>query len=453
MLNLSKVRVNEENISERYHAFRLLNTPRRARVMTRWVLGLFIAGVLILFLPWRQNISARGQVTTLRPQDRPQTANSVIGGRILKWYVAEGQYVNEGDTLVTISEVKDEYFDTNTLIRLQEQIEAMEGQELSIDEKVAALEVQISNLNESKTLSLQKADNKIMQARLKVGIDSADAVAAKAAFGIADEQYNRLQKLYDQGLASLTDLESRRLKLQEASAKLNSAQNKYGVSLNELINSRIELGSLEAEYLEKIAKARSDQSSAQSYRNELKGKVSSLKNKYSNTEVRFSHYLIRAPQNGFVIRALRQGIGEMVKAGEPVVTIMPDHPEKAAEIYVSPNDVPLLKKGQKVRLQFDGWPALVFSGWPGVSVGTFGGEIAVIDYVNSKGGKYRVLVTPDSTEQEWPDLLRIGSGVYGWAMLDKVPIWYEIWRQLNGFPPTFLDGMGGNQSVSKEKKK
>jgi hypothetical protein len=26
--------------------------------------------------------------------------------------------------------------------------------------------------------------------------------------------------------------------------------------------------------------------------------------------------------------------------------------------------------------------------------------------------------------------------VQGWVILDSVPVWYEIWRQLNGFPPT-----------------
>ena len=49
-----------------------------------------------------------------------------------------------------------------------------------------------------------------------------------------------------------------------------------------------------------------------------------------------------------------------------------------------------LATGRKVRLQFDGWPALQFSGWPAVAVGTFGGEIAVIDPVAGPDGRYRV---------------------------------------------------------------
>jgi hypothetical protein len=102
-------------------------------------------------------------------------------------------------------------------------------------------------------------------------------------------------------------------------------------------------------------------------------------------------------------------------------------------------DIPLLSVGRKVRLHFDGWPALVFSGWPGTSFGTFGGVVAVIDNIDSQG-QYRVLVIPDpeADQEPWPAPLRVGSGVYGWALLDDVPIWYELWRQLNGFPPDFV---------------
>jgi hypothetical protein len=149
-------------------------------------------------------------------------------------------------------------------------------------------------------------------------------------------------------------------------------------------------------------------------------------------------YRIVAPQDGFVVRAVRAGIGETLKEGDAVVTIMPANPQLAVELYVRPMDVPLLRIGRKVRLQFDGWPALQFSGWPSVAVGTFGGEVRVIDYVNSTDGRYRVLVAPDTTDESWPRELRVGSGVLGWAMLDEVPVWFELWRQLNGFPPSVV---------------
>ena len=65
--------------------------------------------------------------------------------------------------------------------------------------------------------------------------------------------------------------------------------------------------------------------------------------------------------------------------------------------------------------------------------------MSVIDVVSSTNGRYRLLVRPvqmQPGDQPWPELLRVGSGVAGWVMLDDVPIWYELWRQLNGFPPS-----------------
>ena len=152
--------------------------------------------------------------------------------------------------------------------------------------------------------------------------------------------------------------------------------------------------------------------------------------------IRNEMYHIDAPQDGYIVQALKTGVGETVKEGEALLTIAPARPEQAVVLYVKAMDVPLLKPGRKVRLLFDGWPALQFSGWPSVSVGTFGGVIKVIDAVEGGQGKFRVLVIPDSTEQPWPAQVRMGSGVHGWAMLDTVPVWFEIWRQLNGFPPS-----------------
>ena len=164
--------------------------------------------------------------------------------------------------------------------------------------------------------------------------------------------------------------------------------------------------------------------------------VAKLRSATVSLEARTGLYVVRAPQDGIVVKALKAGIGEMLKDGDAVVTIQPANPALAVALYAKAMDVPLLREGDRVRLQFDGWPALQFSGWPSASVGTFAGVIRVVDVVDSKPGKYRVLVVPDPADDPWPGQLRAGSGVYGWAMLQRVRVWYEIWRKLNGFPPT-----------------
>jgi uncharacterized protein (DUF3820 family) len=114
-------------------------------------------------------------------------------------------------------------------------------------------------------------------------------------------------------------------------------------------------------------------------------------------------------------------------------------------------DVPLLVKGRRVRLQFDGWPALVFSGWPGYTFGTFGGQVAVIDNIDTDG-HYRILVVQDPQDDPWPQQLRVGSGAYGWIMLNDVPVWYELWRQFNGFPPDYMGSVGKDANHIFERK-
>lgn len=450
MLNISKNRINEL-VSKDFEMLSLqtLSTPRTGIILTRWLLAIVIVMFIVLFLPWQQNITGKGVVSALTPQDRPQNVQNAIAGRIEYWYVKEGDLVQKGDTILRISEIKDDYFDPNLPLRLQEQIQAKIDGINGYRGQITASDAQIVALENNLKFSLQKARNKVRQGLAKVISDSTDYEAEKIQVKIAQDRVNRGEDQLKDGIVSLNDVESRRLKIREVQAKLISLENKLLMSRQELTNARIELNSLDAEYREKIAKAQSDRSKAISALADGENELSKLRNKVANVDVRRNQYYLRAPQNGYVVRALKAGIGETIKEGESVVTLQPSDPQMAVELLVRAMDVPLIEKGREVRLQFDGWPALVFSGWPSVTVGTFGGDVKVIDMVNSKNGEYRLLVTPrlSDKDQNWPKQLRVGSGVYGWVMLNDVPIWYEIWRQLNAFPPNLgeepdADGKG-----------
>ena len=423
--------------AQRFTAFARVRTPQAGRILARWAGGL---GLLVLaagFLPWTQNIRSTGELTTLRPQDRPQTVPSTIGGRIKTWRVQEGQLVRKGDTLAEIVEIKEKYFDPQLLVRTREQLEAKINGLRENAAKTRALGGQQDALRLGLAASLNKARNKVRQADLKVRSDRAELVAAQADFAIARRQLERQEFLYKQGLKSLTELEQRRLKFQESTAKLQAVENKLAASGQESLSARIELESLDADYADKLAKSESDRRSATGYQFSTEGEIAKMRNELANLSIRAGFYFITAPQTGYVVRALKQGEGEIVKEGEDLITLMPANPRLAAELYVKPMDVPLLRVGRRVRLQFDGWPALVFTGWPGGSFGTFGGVVQVIDNIDSQG-QYRLLVTHEPGTEAWPAPLRVGSGVYGWALLDDVPIWYELWRQINGFPPNYV---------------
>ncbi len=453
MLNLSPQRVNVQ-VGEHFpiHSLDKLGTPRNARRLSLWLLLALLGFILILFLPWQQNVSGTGTLTALDPQDRPQEVQNVIAGRIERWYVREGDLVQRGDTILVLSEIKDEYFDPDLPQRLREQVQGKTEAITGYQQKVQALDNTIGALQNGLVLSLQKARNKVLQARAKVAADSVDFLNEQQQFDIANLRFARFEEGHREGLFSLTDLETRKLTLQSGQTKVVSARNKLEVSRQELTNSRIELSSIEAEYRKEIAKTQSDRSSALSARADGAVELSKLRNKAASVAVRRENYVLRAPQTGYVVRAAKAGIGETIKEGEPVATLQPASPRRAVELYVSATDLPLIEAGKPVRVRFDGWPALQFSGWPQVSVGTFGGTVRIIDRVANAEGKYRILVSPDGNPREqWPEALRLGSGVYGWVMLNNVKIWYEIWRRINAFPPD-LQKSPGSVGGKEEKK-
>jgi multidrug resistance efflux pump len=243
--------------------------------------------------------------------------------------------------------------------------------------------------------------------------------------------------LQEEGLKSVVDVEQKRLKLQETQAKLISQENKYLASQNEVINAQVEIERTNASYTDKISKAESDKFTALSSQFDAEVEVTKLENQYTNYSLRSEMYYIRAPQDGFINKALKAGIGETIKEGEKLVGIMPAGADLAIETFVAPIDIPLIHLGEKVRIQFDGWPAIIFSGWPNVSYGTYGGKVVAIETFISDNGKYRILIAPDPDDHPWPKELRVGSGARTLALLDDVPIWFEAWRRLNGFPPNY----------------
>ncbi|MCC8407841.1 HlyD family secretion protein [Mucilaginibacter sp. UR6-1] len=396
--------------------------------------------IIILMLPWRQTIPGRGTVTALRPQDRPQTVQNQIGGRIERWAVNEGQEVKKGDTILVISETSQSYFDPELPERLDEQLDAKKGSEEAAVQKMAATKAQMQALSNGLRYQLSAAENKVQQAENYVKIDSADLVAVKNYYETSKARLARYERGYKDGLFSLTDIETRRLKLQEDNAKVIGQQNKLSNSIQALLNARIDLDNIRAKYQESLAKAQSDMSSALSSRASVRGEIAKLRNDISNISIRRGLYVVRAPQDGFVVKTLKAGIGENIKEGESIATLQPKNPQVAAELYVDAMDVPLILDTSDVRLQFEGWPSVQFSGWPSVAVGTFAGKVWAIDRVSSNGGKYRLLIKQadpvPQNDEPWPIQLRQGSGVYGRIILRSVPLWYEIWRQLNGFPPS-----------------
>lgn len=420
-----------------YTSFSKVYRIKKETGLVRWTLALLFVILVCLFLPWTQNIRSKGKVTTLNLEDRAQEVNTVIGGRIAQWYVMEGDQVIAGDTLVRLEEVKVEYFDPGLLDRTRDQIVAKSEAADFYKEKSNAIASQMVALEAALKSKLQVIDNKMQQQKLAIINDSMDYVVLSNELKAYLRQNEAAKILLDSGAISRVEYEKRWVNYQLSQGKVLMAKNKWEQSKQELNSLRFERNLAVQDYSDKIAKARGDRSTALSDVAGTKAEVAKLQNMYANYDARRKFYYILAPQTGQISRAMKAGIGEWVKDGDFIAEIVPSEQEKAVELYIDPIDLPLIQKDLTVMLVFDGYPVIVFSGWPSTSYGTFRGKVTFVEQTANNAGKFRVMVKEDRSYREWPASLTIGTAAQGISLLKEVPVYFELWRNINGFPPDF----------------
>ncbi|MFD3394535.1 HlyD family efflux transporter periplasmic adaptor subunit [Aquirufa sp. OSTEICH-129V] len=426
---------------EKFNAFDHIYQERKSTEIKPWLVSLLIITLLLIFLPWTQNIRSKGNITSIYQEQKPQKIYSPIAGKISKWWVREGDTVRAGDTLAKITEIKGEYLDPNLISRTQQQLTAKEGSLRFYEQKVQATNDQIQNLKRSLTLKQNQVDNKIKQLQQKITGERAELEAAQNDYNLSKDQFERNQKMYREGLISQTQYQQRNVAMQNSLAKKTTAENKVNQTLQDIANAQIELRGVDQEYSEKINKADGERFQSLSEVESNKGDIAKLENLVTNYTIRNGMYFIIAPQSGQIIKATKSGLGEIIKEGEDLLTIVPDNNNVAVEIFVRPVDLPLIHAGEEVRLIFDGYPVILFAGgWPNQSFGTFPGKIRAVENTINDEGLFRVIVEEDFKGKRWPKQLRIGSGAQGIALLNDVPVWYELWRNINGFPPDYYRG-------------
>ena len=427
----------DEETGKKYSAYNSIYSVDIESRIKNIFWGLFFVLVFILFVPWTQNINTSGIVTTQFQEQRPQQINSIIPGKIIKWWVKEGDFVQKGDTIVELADTKDDYLDPRLIERTNDQLTAKKQKVDFYDSKITNINGQLVAIEAGFKLQEAAIKNKIQQLERKILIDSAELSAAKIDLEVGTNQYNRAGKMLNDGIISLVDYERRTQSFNKAKAGFQEKQQKFLNTKQDVLIARIDLNTLKQDVNDKLFNLKGDIANSNTEKSTVIAEVAKNENELSNYRIRGSQKWLLAPQTGQIIKAKKAGINEIVKEGEMIVEIVPNSFKYAVELFVKPMDLALINKGQDVRLQFDGYPAIVFSGWPNSSYGTFAGKISAIETNRNENGQFRVLIIPDMPEKNWPSNLKIGTGAQGFALLNDVPIWYELWRQLNGFPPDF----------------
>lgn len=410
-------------------ALQMVQSPLQVRFLVRCVAVCFVASpVGVLWVPWQQNLPGWGKVVAFAPLDRPQNVDAPIDGRIVRWWVQEGSVVQAGDPLVEISDV-----DPNLVDRLQQERSAVQGKLEAYEQKALSYEQQIVNLESTRDLAVAAATFYVETGKQKVLAAQAALEAAEVTRRVAGFQFERCKRLLDDGIVSQRDFELAERDLEVARTAHDSAE-------AALLAANNEFQALEANARKTRVDAESKVDSARAALSEARGQAQDARMSLAKIEVSLSRQESRrvvAPRAGTVFRLLVAEGGALVKTGQPMLSLVPEAQDRAVELWVSGNDAPLIAEGSPVRLQFEGWPAVQFVGWPSVAVGTFGGEVTLIDMTDDGSGRFRMLVSPDPDDAPWPEMryLRQGVRAKGWVLLNRVTIGYEVWRQLNGFPP------------------
>ncbi len=396
--------------------------PRLAKFCAIFFVVLILG---LLVLPWQQFVKGNGRVIAYDPLERKVIVEAPLSGRLNRAYVFDGKQVKKGDLLF---ELEDN--DPELLKNLEDLSTMAKRRRDAVRLRVDSLQAQLAEQERALIAAVESSKAK----------EAAMQYAAKTA----EQQYARIKSLFedDRGLVSQRDYELALLARDRAHA--------------EWMNAQAELRGVRPDGKSKI---QSTQASLESARSDLESAEQSLQSltiKVNQTE----RQKVLAPRDG-VVQQIQVTEGTYLKEKSPLCTIIPETNRHLTEIYVRGNDMPLLwarqidkagkviRKGSPVRLQFEGWPAVQFMGWPSVSRGTFGGEVILIDPAGSSTGMFRVLVAPDPEagapwsndktigSNGWPSSrwLRQGVRANGWILLRRVPLWFELWRQMNGFPP------------------
>ncbi len=414
------------------YALQLASSPNALRLLVRMIFLLVALTIVsLVIVPWQQNVAASGRVSALDPFDRIQSIAAPVAGRVEKAWVAEGSRVEEGDRLLEIVDL-----DPAMIERLQQQRDALEAKLEAARERVLVYQKQVEALSSARDLGVQSTESLAEVAEADVLSARHGVEAAEASVDQARLNFERQRQLVEEGLASDLDFEVADRVFKQSQAEVEQRRQALRASINEVSARKAEIGKLETESQARIESARAEQQSAQS-------EVAAEQQQLATLDVRIAQQntqLVLAPRSGTIFRLYASPGAEVVKAGDPIIALMPDAKSQAVELWVDGNDVPLVSEGRPVRLQFEGWPGVQFGGWPSVAVGTFGGRVAVVDYSGDEQGRFRILVVPDEEDDPWPspEFLRQGARVNGFVLLDQVRLGYELWRQANGFPPTVL---------------
>jgi len=135
---------------------------------------------VLICVPWTQTIQGQGKVFVYSPSDRPAHVEAPVEGRIVRWFVREGQSVKESDPIVEISDI-----DPLILEKLDSERRALESK---IQASKTAIVTSTKNLERQRQLVEQG-----LSSRRSFELSLLEVSKLEAELASAESEHARLQ--------------------------------------------------------------------------------------------------------------------------------------------------------------------------------------------------------------------------------------------------------------------
>ncbi len=390
----------------------------------------FLLTVSFLFLPWEQTIKGEGKLIATDPMQRDYTLLATIDGVIDKVYVHENQFVKKGTLLFSIVDLDREYDK-----KLSSIYESSQSQYEDFEQQIKNIQQKEKNLEHNLEVGLDIYEKKIIRVKNSIKSLRFQKLALDNKHEIEELNLKRMKQLYEDGI------ESKRT---------------YDVAQNRYIKAKTELDKIDIDISIEENNLRILDQEKKTFLNEMQNNIKLLGNNRLDSNAKLKSIIqdiqrnslnvkryesgnVYAQKDGYVIRVLQNDKNKFIKKGDPILHFSPKITHKSILLKISDFNMPLLKEGLPTRIMFYGWPALQISGWPQIKYGTFAGIVDKVEPISYEKGFYYARIVEDPNEP-WPkgEVLKAGTQATVWIRLETVPIWYQIWRLMNAFPPKMV---------------
>jgi membrane fusion protein len=306
----------------------LVSTPPAARWFALLAVAL-LAAVLLggtsIELPRLQNLA--GHVAT---EAGLIAAVAPVDGTVQEVAVSLDQAVKAGDILVRIAQAG------------TGDAAAGAGREAAhrLQEQLALLERELRSLDARQRLDRERIEVELSQARRRLDVLTRQMVVIRREIDTWTAQQRRYERLSGQGLLAAAQREAAQVSQAQASSRALEVEDEIAGLIGRI-------AALQVEQRAQPVQAEAERAAKLKEHARLAGELAGLLSERIAS--------LRAPAAGRVT-VISLAVGQAVKAGEPLVSLLPADSRLLVEFPVLPSEVGLIRPGQKVLLKYDAFP-------------------------------------------------------------------------------------------------